>query len=356
MFISEVVSMQVQSIGNSESNVGFKSRNKMEQAEVIVNLNDSQVKSLAYAKSVDKNKEKKNRRTVVGLFYAMPVVDTIVKGIVAGTGEPFSKGITLSKRLGAMGGAAITWGIIMSVIAGYRALKKSDPDLKKIQKKHPIASAFGDVGAMVGGTLFAIMGLDKIAQKITEKNPEALVDAESSIAKLAKNINQSKFATRTLPIITEGFEKFANKATLPAKATGFALRNSLWILLGISLYKSISHANDRNKKIRANYHEMKNEQVNAAKYLINKSNVERDILKQNQLELANDLGIVLEQVRDTKQLLNEYQELATECCDERLNNCESCCEPALQERPVPKSSSVETTEIVRKKKSTEEIA
>ncbi len=360
MCISEVVSMQVQSIGNSESNVGFKSRNKMEQAEVIVNLNDSQVKSLAYAKSVDKNKEKKNRRTVVGLFYAMPVVDTIAKGIVAGTREPFSKGIPLSYRLRTMGSNAVGWGVILSVAAIYGAAKKAgifdSSGTQKAQKKHPIASAFGDFGVLLLGTIFASMGLGKIAQKITEKNPEALVDAESSIAKLAKNINQSKFATRTLPRITEGFEKFANKAPLTAKATGFALRNSLWILLGISLYKSISHANDRNKKISANYHEMKNEQVNAAKYLINKSNVERDILKQNQLELANDLGIVLDQVRDTRQLLNEYQELATECCDERLNNCESCCEPALQERPVPKSSSVETTEIVRKKKSTEEIA
>ncbi len=349
--------MQVQSIGNSESNVGFKSRNKMEQAEVIVNLNDSQVRSLAYAKSVDKNKEKKNKRTLFGLFLAMPVVDTVANGILAETGKPLSKSVTLSKRLGAMGGAAITWGIIMSVIAGYRALKKSDPiEWQKARKKHPVASAFGDVAVIVGGTLFASLGLVKIAQKFAEKNPEALVDAESSIAKLAKNINQSKYNTKYLPKITKGFEKFANKAPLTAKATGFALRNSLWILLGVSLYKSINYVYDRNKKISANYHEMKNEQVNAAKYLINKSNVERDILKQNQLELANDLGIVLEQVRDTRQLLNEYQELATECCDERLNNCESCCEPALQERPVSKSSSVETTEIVREKKSTEEIA
>ena len=352
--------MAVQSIENINSSIAFKSRNKREQAEAIVNLNDSQVRSLAYAKSVDKNKEKKNRRTVVGLFYAMPVVDTIAKGILAGTVEPFSKGVSLSKRLGAMGGAVIGWGIILAVIEAYNALKKSTvsntPELQKSRKKHPIASAFGDLGVIVGGTIFASLGLVKIAQKIAEKNPEALVDAESSIVKLAKNINQSKFATRTLPKITEGFEKFANKLPLTAKATGFALRNSLWILLGISLYKSISHASDRNKKIRTNYHEMKNEQVNAAKYLLNKTTVERDALKQNQIELANDLGIVLNQVRETKQLLNEYQEFATECCDKRLNNCEDCCEPAVLTKSAPKTSSVETTEIIRKQKSTEEAA
>jgi len=351
MFISEVVSMQVQSIGNSESNVGFKSRNKIEQAEVIVNLNDSQVKSLAYAKSVDKNKEKKNRRTVVGLFYAMPILDTLAKGIVAGTGEPLTKGIPLSYRLRTMGSNAVGWGVILSVAAIYGAVKKAgifdSSSTQKTQKKQPIASAFRDFGVLILGTIFASMGLGKIGK---------LMNAEGSIEKMAKNVNQSKYNTKYLPKMVEGFEKFANKAPLTAKATGFALRNSLWILLGISLYKSISHANDRDKKIRANYHEMKNEQVNAAKYLINKANVERDILKQNQLELSEDLGIVLDQVRDTRQLLNEYQELATEGRDERLNNCESCCEPALQERPVPKRSSVETTEIVRKKKSTEEIA
>lgn len=350
--------MAVQLIGNINSNLMFKARTKgEEQAEAIVNLSDSQVRTLAYAKSVDKNKEKKNRRTLTGIFLAMPVVDTLAKGLLAGTGEPLSKGISLSKRLNTMGGAAIGWGIVMSVIAAYSALKKSDsPELKKTRKKHPVASALGDVGVVVGGTMLASLGLVKIAQKIAQKNPEALVDAESSIAKLAGSINQSKFSTKYLPKITEGFEKFANKLPLTAKATEFALRNSLWILLGISLYKSISHASDRNKKIRANYHAMKNEQVNAAKYLINKANVERDSLKQNQIELTKDLGVVLNQVRETRQLLNEYQEIATECCDTRLNNCEDCCEPAVSTKSAPKSSSIETTEIIRKQKSTEDVA
>lgn len=318
--------MAVQSIGNTDLSVSFKSKRKLKKAEAIVNLDDSQVRLLAHIKSVDKNKEKKHKNVALGLFYAMPIVDTLAKGILAGTGKPLTREVPLSNRLGSMATTAIGWAGIMTVVAIYGAMKKAtisnSPELQKVEKKHPIASFLGDMGLILGGISLGTFGLAKFTKKITVKNPEAFNQAENNVENVINTIDQSKFNTKYLPKITEGFEKLATKAPWLAKVSGFALRNSLWILCGTAIYKSISYSNERNKKVEKEYKELKNEQLNAAKYLVSKSNAENNVLKKNQVELVQGLNIAIDQVKEAQQLINDYREISTK--HERLNNCEGC--------------------------------
>jgi hypothetical protein len=328
--------MLVSSIGNVDNTITFNSRREIENASTIVNLDDSQLRLLANVKAIDKEESKKHKNSVVNFFYAMPIVDTIARGILAESSP-------LSKRLGAMGRTASVWGAILGVSSVYGAAKKSlvsnSPTLQKFEKNNPVASFIADVGMIMGGVTLTSLGLGKLVEKTLSKKPELVEKLGQHVQDVAKVIDNSKCNTKYLSKITEFAGRVAEKAPWLAKTSKFALRNSLWILAGMALYKTISYSDKKQKQVEKNYQELKQEQNNVAKFLVNESNIERDVLSQEQELLVSDLRKSLNRGASASQ--RKYKDACLS----------GDCEPATKSQYQPQQSQVEVIEIITGKNS-----
>lgn len=287
--------MQVQLVGNQNSNAGFGSKKQIEKASAFVNMDDSQLKSLAYETSINKKEEKKQQNSLIRTFCAIPIVDTIAKGILAG------KNIDLSTRAMASGKAAGSWALTLGAIGLYDVAKKAitsnSKTLQTFQQDNPIASLVVDLGLIFGGFAAGTKGWNKLKAGIAEKYPEKIAKIKTEIFDM---IDSSKLNKEILPKVSERAAAFAEKMPKLAKGGKIALANSMFILLGIALVKMIKHTSDTRKKIEHNYETLKNNQLEVAKYVANTMSVERDVLAQNQPILAKDLRHAMNKTEPTK--------------------------------------------------------
>lgn len=298
--------MQTQAILNTKSNVSFQSKDKLGKASRFVNMDDAQLQLLAYNSSVDKEKDKKAQRKIFGLFCAMPIVDTVARGVLAeNVVEAFASGnnwesaakckfpASLSEKLYVSGRTAVSWGFALATVGLYSLVKKeiveNSPGLKHFDREHPITSFLTDVGIIMGAFVLGSKGIRKLYEKAKEKYPEANKNMEQKIINTCEKIDNTALNKKVLPEISQKLATFVQKAPFLAKAGKFALANSVWILLGAALYKMVKHADGERNRVEENYRILKNAQLQTAKHLINTLSIERDVLAQDQPELAADM-------------------------------------------------------------------
>lgn len=292
---SEVVLMRIQSVENTNSSIGFGSKKKdnVAKASAFVNMDDSQLRTIAYINATDKKTEKKQQNTITGMFYSLPIIDTIASGILVDKSNKLTKSAykalkssPLSTRAEAAAKTAGIWGVILVVVGLFNAFKKAigkqSPELREYGQEHPIGSFILDIGAIFGVLALGGLALKKFA-------PEKVEELKSKFKNSIDKLDDTKFNKETLPKIVKTISGFAKKAPKLAKAGRIALVNSVWIFLGASILKSISYSAQQQKKVEQNYQALKQKQFEAAKYVANTVGVERDILAQNQVELMKEL-------------------------------------------------------------------
>lgn len=278
--------MQIQATDNS--NVGFKG-NKTVRAAILVNASDNQLKNIAYDYSYDKENEKKHQKSISRTFMAIPVVDSIAHGILNAPAQS-----SLSRRIAESGKAAKGWGSVILAFGVFNFIKNkitaNNKTLKEFEYNNPVLSLIADVG-LVCATLFAGQ---KAVTKLLEKNPKILETVGEKIVKACKSIDKSKMNKKVLPKIEKAIEKFSTKAPWAATAGKFALANSMFLLLGAAVYKTIKHTKKNNDKIEANYNMLKKEQLQAAKYLAKTTVTDRDVIAQEQKKMIAELEKALD--------------------------------------------------------------
>jgi len=276
--------MQIQSVDNINSNIRFGSKKQFEKASAFVSADDSQLQTIAYLQTIDKDKEKKHQRSMMRLFYILPVVDTIAHGILAG------KNVPLSDRAYAAGKTAKSWGFILMAVGLFNAVKKAvgkdSPGVNKFEQDNPVGSFLLDVGAIIGGLALGTFTLNKFA-------PKQIAQVKEKFKETVLKLDETKLNKEILPKVTEKVLTLAEKAPRVAKASKFVLKNLVWIFIGTTLLKSFFHSYSENKEIEQNYKKLKEAQFKTSKRLVDILNVERDVLAQNQPVLARDLRKVV---------------------------------------------------------------
>lgn len=322
--------MQIQSIGNQ--NTGFKSKNKMDEASAFVNMDDSELRRLAYVRSNNNEENQKQNNSITRTICAIPVVDTIANGILAekfvinaNSGEILEAcKPSLSTKVHTAGNTAIGWAAALGFVGLYNAVKDSvvskSPSLQRFNNDHPVGAFITDVGLILGGFILGGFGLTKLHNNIKEKHPEKVVESEEHLKQLWGKIDNTKFNKETLPKITARLAEFEKEAPGLFKAGKFALANSMWILAGVAVLQTIKHSNKRQEKIDKNYQTLKMAQLETAKHLVNTLSVERDVLAQNQIKMAKDLrkALISEKIVSDKEIAKICKD--DDCCREQKCN------------------------------------
>lgn len=310
--------MQVQSIGNTNSNTGFKSRKNLEEASAFVNMDDSQLRYYAYESSIDKKEDRKHQNSISRTLYAIPVVETLASGILAG------KDAALSVRTRDAGRTALSWTVLLGAVGLYNAVKNAvvskSPTLQQFNNDHPVAAFLTDIGFIFTGFILGSIGLLKLNNHLEEKHPEQIEEGKKELEILKDEIDNTKFNTEILPKISARVAQFEEKAPKLMKVGKIALANSIWILAGVALLKSIKYTKERQEKADYNYEKLKGAQFKTAKQLVNVLSVERDVLAQNELRTAKDLRKSL-----TEEKVVSDKELSKICDDDRCCEEDRCC-------------------------------
>lgn len=266
--------MQVQSIGN---NIRFSSDANTEKAKAFVNMNDSQIKTMAYIAAQDKNTEKKSKKSIISSLYALPVVASISSGIL-------TKG-RLGTRAVATGKTAASWGGALLVLGGYNAVKNAvvsrSEKLQKAEQENPLLSLIADVGLFIGALSLGTKGARKAGAKLLEKSPNLALNAFTKLQDTKRLINKSMLNKKVLPAILNGVSKLEKKAPWAVAAGTTVIANSVLITFLTGILRGNSHVKQTNKEIEKNYKELKEAQINTAKHLTNVLSVRNDVLAQD---------------------------------------------------------------------------
>ena len=287
--------MQVQSV-NPKSNVNFNSAEVNNKATAFVNMSDSQLRLAACVSGRDKKQEKKNKNSLLRTLYAIPVIDTIASAVLVNKSSKLSdEAVTalrktrLTTRINRAAGTAAFWAISLSAIELYNVVKKSieakSPTLRKIDKENPATSFLLDITAILGGGSLAIAGLNKLTKNLKTKHPDQYDAVNKYIRKARVLVHKSKFNKEVLPKLAESAANFAEKFPTAAKASRWALANSVLILFGIGIGKVFAQSKNERNRIESNYRNLKETQLQVSKQLINNLHNEKKSLVEEVAEL-----------------------------------------------------------------------
>lgn len=305
--------MQIQSIERNK--VNFQSRNNnLEKASAFVNMDDSAIQEVAYQISYDKKNSKKQKNTMLKMFFAIPIVDTLASGILVGksplgknfiaktnldseTATDILRNASLKNRIKAAGSTAKGWALVLGLIGAYSVVKNAvvsqSDSAQNFERKNPLGSFLLDLGILIAGVFAGSKGISKLKEKF----PNAGKEINTKADKMLNKLNKTKFNKSILPTLSEGAAQFAEKMPGLAKATRFTIANSMWIILIGGLAKLGLRTNRNKQRAERTYVELKKAQVETAKHLTNALQVERDILAQDQPQLAKDLHREIEKTK-----------------------------------------------------------
>lgn len=280
--------MQVQTIDSSRAGFGHTRKEKMAEAYEFANMDDNQVRELAYKLSYDEKEAKKNQRKVMAKFYTIPVVDTIAGGLLAGKILKESKP-SLSSIVKVAGERAAVWTGIIALVGACSGVRKglnaSSEKMERFDKNHPVASFMLDFGIIFTTTVALLAG----GEKIISKFPKAKEEIAQKVASIAKKIDTSKFSREKLPGIEAKLTGFAERHPKLASAAEKILKQNVWIGLGLGFLTAIGLAGKENRKVNNTYIQLKEAQLETAKKLTNVLGTQRDALAQNQVMLKKEL-------------------------------------------------------------------
>lgn len=276
--------MPIQKVQNQ--NITFKS-NRIENAENFVCMNDEQLKLLAYTKPQSPQKRQENHNSIMKTLWAIPIVDSIATGILAG-----EKGSLGSKAFNA-GAKATNWGVSLGLIGLYLAIKnaivRKSETLQNFEQRNPLMSFIADIGVITAGFSLGSKALNKFTAKQDAKNPEIIAKGTKKLNKIIDKIDKTKLNKKVLPKITELVTKVTKKVSWAKPVGEFALKKSPFILLGIAAVKMLKQSADRNKEVKQTYKELKEVQRKTGQDLVKILHAERGLLAQEDPKYAYEL-------------------------------------------------------------------
>lgn len=287
--------MQVSSI-----NQGVPTKQELRSA--LINMDDNNIRQIAYLKTAQKVNQRKNNRVTNALFYSAPLATGLGVALLNKNGATKLFGNELNGIAGRMAKgikAAALWTAGLVAIdlfnkARYKVAEKS-PELKKFDQQHPLLS----IGTMLAIGFGILTLVSKGAGKLTTlKAPEFL---KKGTEKLAKNINNSKFVISA----KDKLIKLAGKTPSALKEIGeTALDWAPTALLFGGLFHSISSANAVSKEFNKNYTNLKDAQLELAKSEVAKLSVENDFLKQDP-QNAEDIALLNNPTEGLEDIIDE---------------------------------------------------
>lgn len=271
--------MQVNSIGNINSGKNFTSEIiDKERLFAFVNMDDSELKELAVAKvqQNDEEKDKKDSKSILKMFYAIPIVDSIARGSLAKS--PLS---SIAKKTGRIAGE---WALILGTVGIYNAIKKkinsNSPKLENIQQEHPISSLAFDLGVLFTALSIGNLAFKSPKLEAFKNNSEIFKNLQGFGEKIAEFLDKTAFNTKVLPKISNGISKVTEYTPWVTKTAKFALANTMFILLGAALLKGAAAVKKKNEQVEHKYDKLKNKQLKYAKSLVNHFAIENSLLCQ----------------------------------------------------------------------------
>lgn len=272
--------MQVQSVGKYQTNLNFKSSVYVDE-ESLVDMRNSDLKSLAYYLGSDSKKDKKRRDSIIKTFCAIPIVDTLASGILAAKliakykkipnsenailEEVKIKGASLAERTSIMGGKAAFWGVaILGVIAYNKAKHALFPQTYEpggYSQKHPVMSFITDLGLILAGFVLGEKALEKGIESLDKNHPEFVSKIAKNTEKAFKWIDKSAANKKLLPWLEKRAVNFAHRAPGLTLIGMLGLALSVPILLVVGVYKTIKYDRDERQRIQENYLDLKRIQL-----------------------------------------------------------------------------------------------
>lgn len=297
MKVGQIMSLQL--VGNRVSSVKFTSKHDKNdvldaraQAAAFVNMSDEQLKSLAYLTTRSKKGEKNHQNAVITSLYALPAVDILSRGILkrASNGAP----ATLSKRLLTSSKVAMGWGGALVLLGGLNSVKhklasKSD-NYKKFEYNNPLASLAVDFAMFAGLLTLGKKAKNAVLNKFQAAKPGAIFKSARKIVARNQKLDSGFVNKNILGKIIEKSQILGAKVPLASSVGRSILRNSVWIVLIAGLFSQSSNAKKDRAKIEKQFVNLKKGQFEVAKLMSNVLGVEKDVLTQDQPELAKDLN------------------------------------------------------------------
>lgn len=282
------VSMQVNSLVNSKTDFGHKRKDNISEAVAFVNMDNAQLRNLAYNISYDKEDQRKTQNRLLAAFLAMPVIDIVSRGILAKKeyktpqNELIRVGNKLSTKARAVGKTAAGWTGCLALLGAYGLIKDGinshSDSMKDFNQEHPILSFVVDLGVLMAGLAIGKKGFDKLKSKF----PETVAKLKKDTHKFFAKLDNTKISKEKMPKMAQRTADFRENHPELSKFGRAFLENSVLVGLGVGVLGSIGVANKEQKRIEKNYKKLKKIQAQTAKQLVNVLEEERTILVQNQ--------------------------------------------------------------------------
>lgn len=294
----------MQYVGNVTSNTGFKGFSGLNSDVAFVNMDDDQLRYIAYnLDNQNHRRNKKNEKSILNTFLAIPIVDTFASGILTSRFmqnegfEGFFRNLIghtpLSERATVMAHRAGFWALAGAGMLAYNGLKKAfvkkPGPARDFAQNHPLGTMITDIGVFVGGFFLAVMGLRKGKEAMAGKFPEFFSHLSAMKHNIIEALDNSKINQRFVPFVEKMAEEATEKAPRLMGAAKFALANSVFILLGLGIYKVLSYDHKRVQHVDNTVSALRQLQLAKAKQLVNQLGVERDVLAQDRPGFARDL-------------------------------------------------------------------
>lgn len=282
-----------------------RSVDKRAMASAFVNMDDRQLRDLAYVSARREQGNRKQKKSLSSSLIALPIAAvftdailtkdkmirkkiTNIGGVVSNkTKALINKNIVvkLSDRVSESVKTGAQWGFILVMLGIYDsmrdALVSKTPSLQRFKENHPLPAFLVDLFAFVGLAGVGFEGAKKVANKMNKETPTIIDELNSLKDKLKKGINASVWSKKVLPAVESGVEKFAKNAPLPHSLGRFAIANAIWIVLLNSLLNRGRPVKVDKRAVEHNYNELKEAQFKTAKHLVNMCEVERSILRRD---------------------------------------------------------------------------
>lgn len=254
--------MQVNNCSNVQLNQNFSGKDKKEIQPVQIYLSDfvnASDEDLFYlAKAKNNQKHKNDTAKFMGACVGVDALSSVLlkNQVLKKVGDEIQVvKAPLSAKLGAGLKTIKNWGIgfaAVGVLMGVKnILMKKSEKFRDAEENHPMMSLMAEIGVLALG----YKGVQKVGSKLgaSEKFIKKTAPVTKKIGKLAKKIDNSKFATFVMNRGAEIVNKVGTKAPAFGKTCRLLLANSVLIMLIGGMMK----INKNNKEVQQTYENLK---------------------------------------------------------------------------------------------------
>lgn len=281
--------MNIQAINPAFKGV-TRSNAETDKLDAFINMDDKQLRQIAYAKTLRNFDDKKSRKVTNALFYSAPVAAGLAYGILGdGKTRLFSKELTgLAGRIGTGLKAAGRYAAILGAVdlfahASKKLIKKSDK-AQNFTEKHP----FLTLGALIGGALgvVSLISGKGFAKLGAIKTPAFL---QKGTEKIAKFLNSNKQIGKMKNVVN----RFAGKVPSALKEIGATVLDCApaTLLLG-GFFHTLASSHNKNREFAKNYTELRDKQIEVTRERLNQLVAENDTLLSLSDEEVEFAGII----------------------------------------------------------------